>query len=53
VSDAVAHAVMAGADARTVRVVSTDDAPLAYLPGNLTRVRVKAVGELAVGVAYE
>jgi len=53
VSDAVAHAVMSGADARTVRVISTDDAPLAYLPGNLTRVRVKAVGELAVGGAYE
>ncbi len=46
VSDAVARAIMAGADATTVRIVSTEDAPLAYLPGNLTRVRVKAIGAL-------
>ena len=29
--------------------VDVEDVPLAYLPGNATRVRVKAVGELHVG----
>jgi len=53
VSDAVARAIMSGAHARTVQIVSTDEAPLAYLPGNFIRVRVKAIGELAAGVAHE
>lgn len=44
VSDAVSRAIMSGADAGTVRIVSTEDAPLAYLPGNFIRVRVKAIG---------
>jgi len=53
VSDAVAQAVIAGAGATTVQIVSTDEVPLAYLPGNITRVRVKAIGELAPEVVYE
>ena len=47
---AVDRAVAAGADAHTVRVVELDEVPLPYLPGNATRVRCKAVGDLR-GVA--
>ena len=42
-------AVTAGARRETVEIVDVEDVPLAYLPGNATRVRVKAVGELDVG----
>lgn len=42
-------AVAAGALRETVAIVDVEDVPLAYLPGNATRVRVKAVGELHVG----
>jgi N-methylhydantoinase A/oxoprolinase/acetone carboxylase beta subunit len=41
-------AVAAGARADTVAIVDVEDVPLAYLPGNATRVRVKAVGDLAI-----
>jgi N-methylhydantoinase A/oxoprolinase/acetone carboxylase beta subunit len=44
--DAVARAVAAGADGATIEVVESEDVPLAYLPGNATRVRVKVVGSL-------
>lgn len=46
VADAVAQAVAAGADPTTVQVVSADDMPLAYLPASVTRLRVKAIGDL-------
>ena len=46
---ATAVAVSAGARADTIEVVDVEDVPLAYLPGNATRVRVKVVGELHVG----
>ena len=52
VSDAVAQAVVASADSTPVQIVSTDDVPLAYLPGNMTRVRVKAIGELTAEAVY-
>lgn len=45
---AVEEAVAAGADPDTVTIVDIEDVPLAYLPGNATRVRVKAAGSLAV-----
>lgn len=45
---ATAAAVAAGARADTIEIVDVEDVPLAYLPGNATRVRVKAVGELHV-----
>jgi N-methylhydantoinase A/oxoprolinase/acetone carboxylase beta subunit len=32
----------------TVEIVDVEEVPLAYLPGNATRIRVKAVGDLAV-----
>lgn len=44
--EAVEKAVVAGADRDTTKIVDVDDVPLAYLPGNATRIRVKAVGDL-------
>jgi N-methylhydantoinase A/oxoprolinase/acetone carboxylase beta subunit len=46
--EAVSRAEAAGARSGTVRVVEVDEIPLAYLPGGATRIRVKAVGDLAV-----
>jgi N-methylhydantoinase A/oxoprolinase/acetone carboxylase beta subunit len=45
-AEAIARAVAAGASPSSVEVVEIDDVPLAYLPGNATRIRVKAVGDL-------
>ena len=39
-------AVAAGARAETLEVIERDDTPLAYLPGNATRIHVKVVGEM-------
>jgi N-methylhydantoinase A/oxoprolinase/acetone carboxylase beta subunit len=47
-SEASAKAVEAGADPATVQIVDVEDVPLAYLPGNATRIRVKAVGDLTL-----
>ena len=47
-AEACAKAVEAGADADTVQVVDVEDVPLTYLPGNATRIRVKAVGDLTL-----
>lgn len=41
-------AVAAGARAESISIVDVEDVPLAYLPGNATRIRVKAVGELNI-----
>jgi N-methylhydantoinase A/oxoprolinase/acetone carboxylase beta subunit len=46
--EACERAVAAGARKETVKIVDVEDVPLAYLPGNATRVRVKAVGDLAM-----
>lgn len=46
--EATGRAVAAGADLATVQIVDVEDVPLAYLPGNATRIRVKAVGDLAL-----
>ena len=40
------NAVRAGANPDTVTIVQQEDVPLAYLPGNATRIRVKAAGSL-------
>ncbi len=40
-------AVAAGADRATIHVVEVEDLPLAYLPGNSLRTRVRVVGEIA------
>ena len=45
-AEAIEKAVEAGAKRDTVEIVDVEDVPLAYLPGNATRVRVKAVGDL-------
>lgn len=45
---AIAETVEAGADETTVEIVDIENVPLAYLPGNATRVKVKAAGDLAV-----
>ncbi len=47
-AEATAKAVAAGADPATIQIVDVEDVPLAYLPGNATRIRVKAVGDLAL-----
>ena len=43
------RAVEAGAVADSVEIVEVEEVPLAYLPSNATRIRVKAVGDLARG----
>jgi N-methylhydantoinase A/oxoprolinase/acetone carboxylase beta subunit len=43
---AEARAVEAGADPAGLQVVDVEDLPLAYLPGNSLRVRVRVVGEI-------
>lgn len=40
------EAVKAGADPDSIEIIDVEDVPLAYLPGNATRIRVKAVGDL-------
>jgi hypothetical protein len=44
---AAASASAAGANPATLEVVEVEDLPLAYLPGNSLRVRVRMVGEVA------
>ena len=41
------RAVAGGADRATLQVVEVEDLPLAYLPGNSLRVRVRVVGDIA------
>lgn len=45
-AQATRNAIAAGADPSTIEVLDAEDVPLAYLPGNASRVRVKVVGEL-------
>ena len=47
-AEASAKAAEAGADPATIQIVDVEDVPLAYLPGNATRIRVKAVGDLTL-----
>jgi N-methylhydantoinase A/oxoprolinase/acetone carboxylase beta subunit len=44
---AAERAVAAGADPDTVSTIETEDMPIAYLPGNSLRVRVRVVGAVA------
>jgi N-methylhydantoinase A/oxoprolinase/acetone carboxylase beta subunit len=41
------RAVSGGANGATLQVVEVEDLPLAYLPGNSLRVRVRVVGDIA------
>lgn len=45
---AIQEAIKAGADPKTVEIVDVEEVPLAYLPGNAIRVRVKAAGYLKI-----
>jgi N-methylhydantoinase A/oxoprolinase/acetone carboxylase beta subunit len=44
--EATRKAVESGAVAKTIEVIEREDVPLAYLPGNATRIHVKVVGEM-------
>jgi hypothetical protein len=53
-AEAIDKAVAAGAEPDGVRVVDVEDVPIAYLAGDATRIRVKAIGDLdmrRIGVA--
>ncbi len=45
--EAIALAVKSGALKETVEIIDVEDVPLAYYPGNTSRVKIKAAGELA------
>ncbi len=45
------NAVAAGADRASVSTIETEDMPIAYLPGNSLRVRVRVVGSVAANTA--
>jgi N-methylhydantoinase A/oxoprolinase/acetone carboxylase beta subunit len=45
-AEAVNKAIAAGAAPESVSIVDFDEVPIPYLPGNATRIRVKAVGDL-------
>ncbi|MCP4119644.1 MAG: hydantoinase/oxoprolinase family protein [Desulfobacteraceae bacterium] len=45
--EAINIAIKAGADPETIEIVEVEDVPLAYHPGNATRLKVKAAGDLA------
>ncbi|GAB6181355.1 hydantoinase/oxoprolinase family protein [Desulfotomaculum defluvii] len=45
---AIEEAIKAGADPDSIDIVEIEDVPLAYLPGNATKIRVKAAGNLVV-----
>ena len=47
--EAIDKAVAAGAARETIEIVDVEEVPLAYLPGNATRIAVKAVGDLVQG----
>lgn len=44
--EAVDRAIASGADPDSVALVDFDEVPIPYLPGNATRIRAKAVGDL-------
>ncbi|WP_022885710.1 hydantoinase/oxoprolinase N-terminal domain-containing protein [Glaciibacter superstes] len=48
-AEAIDKAVAAGAKPSSVEIVDFDEVPIPYLPGNATRIRVKAVGDLDMG----
>jgi N-methylhydantoinase A/oxoprolinase/acetone carboxylase beta subunit len=48
-AEAVDKAIAAGASPQSVTIVDFDEVPIPYLPGNATRIRVKAVGDLDMG----
>jgi N-methylhydantoinase A/oxoprolinase/acetone carboxylase beta subunit len=49
-AEAIDKAIAAGAAPRSVAIIDFDEVPIPYLPGNATRIRVKAVGDLDMAV---
>ncbi|NAP01450.1 hydantoinase/oxoprolinase family protein, partial [Halomonas sp. MG34] len=47
---AISETIKAGADSKQVEIVDMESVPLAYLPGDATRVKIKAAGDLAISV---
>jgi hypothetical protein len=47
-SEAITRAEQAGARTGSAEIVDQEEVPLAYLPSNATRIRVKAVGDAAL-----
>jgi len=47
-AEAIEKAIAAGADEEAITIVDVDEVPLSYLPSNAVRIRVKAVGDLAL-----
>ena len=47
---AAERAAKSGADTSSLAVVEQEDIPLAYLPGNSLRVRVRVVGDVAANI---
>lgn len=43
---ALEEAILAGANSETLEIVQLEDIPLAYLPGNATKITIKAAGSL-------
>eukprot|EP00929_Paragymnodinium_shiwhaense_P024128 TRINITY_DN14957_c0_g1_i20.p1 TRINITY_DN14957_c0_g1~~TRINITY_DN14957_c0_g1_i20.p1 ORF type:complete len:836 (+),score=109.34 TRINITY_DN14957_c0_g1_i20:98-2605(+) len=50
-TEAIDKAVLAGAERGTCSVLEIEQVPLAYLPGNTCRVRIRAVGDLQVATS--
>ena len=48
---AAERAVAAGADRDSLKTIETEDMPIAYLPGNSLRVRVRVVGDVAAAAS--
>ncbi len=46
--EAVDRAISAGATGDSVEIIEVEQVPISYLPGNPTRLRVKAVGDLPI-----
>lgn len=49
--EAIAQAVTAGAVRDTIEIVDVEEVPLQYVPGGAVRLRVRAVGDLAMSAA--
>lgn len=47
--EAIDKAIAVGATPGSVEIIDFDEVPIPYLPGNATRIRVKAVGDLDMG----
>lgn len=48
---AAARAAASGADPATITIVDSEDIPIAYLPGNARRIRVRCVGDIGLSRA--